>query len=237
MGFLDFIISVVPIIIIELLAAIAGIYYIKNGPTDRVTRWFVVFLCITVLVELVALYAVIAYYSDYKYFSFVECNVFADTKWIYNIYTIVNFAFLVYYFYTFLKGRLIRQVVKHAVISYILSSVVYLLIFEDIFFRELSQFSNIAGTLLLLTVIVLFYFQLLKSDVTLNLKFFLPFYISIGVLIFNLLITPIDIFDDFYSGEDILFTKIKNIVYLFSNLFMYSSFILGFIICRRKKSY
>ncbi|MGK0295909.1 MAG: hypothetical protein ACI884_002081 [Ulvibacter sp.] len=86
-------------------------------------------------------------------------------------------------------------------------------------------------------MIVLFYFQLLKSDVTLNLKFFLPFYISIGVLIFNLLITPIDIFDDFYSGEDILFTKIKNIVYLFSNLFMYSSFILGFIICRRKKSY
>jgi hypothetical protein len=223
--------------IIEILAAIAGIYYIKNGPTDRITRWFVFFLWMTVLVETVAAYAPIAYFSEYKYFSFVECTHFADNVWIYNVSIIASFSFLVYYFYTFLKGRLIRQVVKHAVISYILSSVVYLLIFEDIFFRELSQFSNIAGTLLLLTVIVLFYFQLLKSDVTLNLKFFLPFYISIGVLIFNLLITPIDIFDDFYSGEDILFTKIKNIVYLFSNLFMYSSFILGFIICRRKKSY
>jgi hypothetical protein len=223
--------------IIEILAAIAGIYYIKNGPTDRITRWFVFFLWMTVLVETVAAYAPIAYFSEYKYFSFVECTHFADNVWIYNVSIIASFSFLVYYFYTFLKGRLIRQVVKHAVISYILSSVVYLLIFEDIFFRELSQFSNIAGTLLLLIVIVLFYFQLLKSDVTLNLKFFLPFYISIGVLIFNLLITPIDIFDDFYSGEDILFTKIKNIVYLFSNLFMYSSFILGFIICRRKKSY
>jgi hypothetical protein len=223
--------------IIEILAAIAGIYYIKNGPTDRITRWFVFFLWMTLLVETVAAYAPIAYFSEYKYFSFVECTHFADNVWIYNVSIIASFSFLVYYFYTFLKGRLIRQVVKHAVISYILSSVVYLLIFEDIFFRELSQFSNIAGTLLLLTVIVLFYFQLLKSDVTLNLKFFLPFYISIGVLIFNLLITPIDIFDDFYSGEDILFTKIKNIVYLFSNLFMYSSFILGFIICRRKKSY
>jgi hypothetical protein len=223
--------------IIEILAAIAGIYYIKNGPTDRITRWFVFFLWMTLLVETVAAYAPIAYFSEYKYFSFVECTHFADNVWIYNVSIIASFSFLVYYFYTFLKGRLIRQVVKHAVISYILSSVVYLLIFEDIFFRELSQFSNIAGTLLLLIVIVLFYFQLLKSDVTLNLKFFLPFYISIGVLIFNLLITPIDIFDDFYSGEDILFTKIKNIVYLFSNLFMYSSFILGFIICRRKKSY
>ncbi|MFT4670634.1 MAG: hypothetical protein ACI9HJ_002217, partial [Ulvibacter sp.] len=33
--------------IIEILAAIAGIYYIKNGPTDRITRWFVFFLWMT----------------------------------------------------------------------------------------------------------------------------------------------------------------------------------------------
>ena len=76
---------------------------------------------------------------------------------------IKNIQIEIYYFYTFLKGRLIRRGVKYAIISYILSSVLYLLIFEDIFFRELSQFSNIVGTLLLLTVIVIFYFQLLKS--------------------------------------------------------------------------
>ena len=223
--------------IIEILAAIAGTYYIKNRPTDRVTRWFVIFLWMTVLVETVCSYAPIAYFSEYKYFSFVECTYFADNVWIYNVSAIASFSFLSYYFYTFLKGRLIRRGVKYAIISYIFSSVLYLLIFEGIFFRELSQFSNIVGTLLLLTVIVIFYFQLLKSDLILNLKFFLPFYISIGVLIFNLVITPIDIFEDFYSGENILFSKFKNMAYLFSNLFMYSSFILGFMICRSKKSY
>jgi hypothetical protein len=188
------------------------------------------------VVELVSTYAVIAHYSGYKYLSFVEGTPYEDNKWLYNIYGLVNFTFFTYYFGSFLKGSLVRSIVKYAAISYVLASILYLL-FTDTYFIRISQFSNIGGTLLLLAVIFLFYFQLLKSDTILNLKYFLPFYISIGVLIFNLCITPLDIFSEFYLVKNIIFWKIKNIAYLFSNIFMYSSFILGFIICRRKKSY
>ena len=220
----------------EILAAIAGTYYIKKGPSRRSTRWLVIFLWVTVLVESIATFAVIGYYSDYKYFSFIECTPYANNKWLFNIYIILDFVFFIYYFGSYLKGELIRRIVKYSVISYILASIGYLYV-TDTYFIETSHFSNIAGTFLLLVVNILFYFQLLKSDTIVNLKYFLPFYISIGVLIFNLCIIPIDIYSEFYSGKSILFSKFKHIIYLLLNLSMYSLFILGFIICRREKSY
>lgn len=236
MGILEYIINVVPIYIVEILAAITGTYYLKKGPSLRSTRLLVMFLWMTILVETLASYVVIGYYSDYKYFSFVECTPYRDNKWLFNIYIILSFTFFIYYCGSFLKGRLIRQVVKYSTILYVISAVIYLLTTEN-YFIETSHFSSIVGTLFLSVVIILFYFQLLKSDTILNLKYFLPFYISIGVLIFNLCITPLDIFSEFYSNKNSIFWKFKNIMFLLSNLFMYSSFILGFIICRRKNFY
>lgn len=236
MAFSDYIINVGPIFLIEILAAIAGTYYLKKGATSRSTRWLVIFLWMTVAVEFISSYPVVAYFTDYKYFSFVECTPYADNKWIFNIFIILNFTFFIYYCGSYLEGRVIRSLVKYSAISYVISAIGYLLL-TDIYFIETSQFSIIVGTLLLFVVIILFYFQLLKSDKILNLKYFLPFYISIGVLIFNLCITPLDIFSEFYSNKNTIFWKFKNIAFLLSNLFMYSCFILGFLICRRKKFY
>ncbi|MFT4849224.1 MAG: hypothetical protein ACI83B_001762 [Sediminicola sp.] len=233
---LDFIISVGPIYVIEILAAIAGTYYVKSSPSLKSTRWLVIFLWVTVLVEFITAYPVIAHYSNYKYFSFVENTPYADNKWIFNIYIILNFTFFIYYCGSYIEGRVIRRFVKYSAILYVISALGYLLI-TDIYFIETSPFSVIAGTILLFAVIILFYFQLLKSDTIVNLKYFLPFYISIGVLIFNLCITPIDIFSEFYSKKNTLFWEFKNIAYLLLNLSMYSIFILGFIICRKGKSY
>jgi hypothetical protein len=233
---LDFIINVGPIYIFEILAAIAGTYYLKKGATNRITRWLVIWLWVTVFVEIVCSYAPVAYFSNYQYFSIVKDTRFEDSSWIFNIYVIANLTFFILYFASFVKGRLLNQIIKYSAILYVLASLMYLFI-TDVYFIEISQFSSIAGTLLLLTVIVLFYFQLLKSDTILNLKYFLPFYISIGVLIFSLCITPFDIFSEYYSKEYIIFWRIKKITFLLINVFMYSSFILGFIICRRKKLY
>jgi hypothetical protein len=69
----------------------------------------------------------------------------------------------------------------------------------------------------------------------LNLKRFLPLYVSIGVMIFYLCVTPLSIFSDYFNSENSLFVKLQVHLILFSNIFMYSFFILGFYICSRKK--
>ncbi|MCW8981918.1 MAG: hypothetical protein OQJ83_11085, partial [Altibacter sp.] len=81
---------------------------------------------------------------------------------------------------------------------------------------------------------VLFYFELLRSDMLLQLKHFLPLYISAGVLVFNLCVTPIDIFSEYFKNNTFL-VELKVYVYLYANIFMYSSFIIGFIVCSKKK--
>lgn len=235
MEFLDFYLSVIPIYIVELLAAIAGAFYLKKIPSLRSTKLLVLFLWITVFVELFATYPAIAGFSDFKYFGFIEDTKFYNNNWIFNIYAIGNFLFYTYYFRFYLKGKSLRLVTKYIAVAYAIASIGHLF-FSDGLFSSVSQFSNIAGTLMLLSVIILFYLQLLKSDTILNLKHYLPFYISIGSLVYSLCITPVDIFFEFYSEKNYFFVQLKNYTYLFVNIFLYSTFILGFIICQREKT-
>ena len=219
----------------ELAAAIAGTYYLKKVPALRSTRYLVTFLWITVVVEFVSSYAPIAYFSNYDYFEFVKGTKFRQNYWLQNPYLILSFAFYVYYFRSFIRDKTWRVILKYLNIAYLFVSI-GIFLFSNVYFSEYSQFSSVAGTLLLILCIAIFYFELLKSDALLNLKRFLPLYISIGILIFSLCITPIDIFSA-YLKETVnpFFVTFKNYMYLYVNIFLYSTYILGFIVCSRKK--
>ncbi|RMA58878.1 hypothetical protein BXY75_2258 [Ulvibacter antarcticus] len=219
------------------MAAIAGSYYIRKVPSLIITKYFVYLLWVTFFIEIFSLYAVIGYYSDYRYFSFVENTNFSNNYWVYNIFFILSFAFYIYFFRFFIKGNMIRQILKYAIVAYIILGFIYL-VFSDVFFKGTSHFTSITGTLLLLSTIFIFYFELLRSDVLLNLKRFLPIYISVGALIFHLCVTPLDIFSEYFQSENRSYVQLRIKVLLYGNIFLYSTYILGFIICsRRKKSY
>ena len=109
------------------------------------------------------------------------------------------------------------------------------LILSDVFFKEDSVFTAIAGTLLLLLVNVLFYFDLLKSNQILNLKKQLPIYISVGVLVFYLCVTPIDLFSQYFKRVNELFVNVKAIIYIIANILMYTTFTIGFLVCAKNK--
>jgi len=232
--FSDYLQNVIPIITLELLAVLAGAYYLRNVPALKSTKYLVVFLWITIFVELVCAYPAIAYFSDYKYFNFVKDTPFDDNYWIYNVYIIISYLFYIYYFRSFLKNKVLKVLFKYFMFFYFILAVGYLFL-DNIFFNGISEFASITGTLLLVFVVVAFYFELLKSDVLLNLKHFLPLYISVGVLMFHLCITPIDIFTKYYQAQYPYFVQLKASVYLFANIFLYSTYILGFIVCSRKK--
>ncbi len=231
----DYIIFTLPIYFAELIAAIAGTVYLRNVRTKKSsTRYFVWFLWFTVVLETIGTYAPIAYFEGYDLFYFLKERVFQDNKWLYNCYSLVSASFYTYYFGTFIKSKNWKLILKILLIAFIVSSVLNL-IFSDVFFEEDSKYVNLGGTFLVFFAITLFYFELLKSDRLLNLKRFLPLYVSIGVIIFYLCVTPLSIFSDYFNSENSLFVKLQVHLILFSNIFMYSFFILGFYICSRKK--
>lgn len=236
--FIDYIKYAIPVYAIELLAAIAGIFYLLKVPAfNLATKYFVAFLWFTVIIELVGSYAPVAYFTDYEYLSFVKDTRLEKNTWLYNCYSLLSASFYTYYFGSFIRSKISKKVLKFLLVVFLVSSILNL-IFSDVFFKEDSKFVNLGGTFLIFFAVILFYFELLKSDRLLNLKRFLPLYVSIGVMIFYLCVTPLSIFSDYFNSDNILFVKLQVHLILFSNIFMYSFFILGFYICSiKKKSY
>ncbi len=221
---------------LELVAAIAGIYFLKkNTEASNSTKYLVYFLWFTFIIEVIAIYSNITYFTDCEYFGFVYDTVFERNIWIYNIYSLVNFSFITYYFMSLLKSKTQKKVITLMIYIYIIIGV-FNLILNDVFFKEDSIFTAIAGTLLLLLVNVLFYFDLLKSNQLLNLKKYLPIYVSVGVLVFYLCTTPIDLFSQYFKRVNELFVNVKAIIYLIANIFMYTTFTIGFLVCAKKNN-
>lgn len=161
---------------------------------------------------------------------------FSDNYWLYNIFLILIFSFYVYYFRAFIINKIHRLILQVLALGFIFSSILYF-IFTDVYFTAFSPYTMILGTILLFLSVVLFYFELLRSDIMLKLKFFLPLYISIGALIFYLCVTPIDLFSRYFSKENSIFVNLRVTILLGANIFMYLTFIIGFLVCSEKKMY
>ncbi len=198
----------------------------------------VVFLWFTFVIEVIGSYSPIAYFTDYEFFSYIKDTVFRRNSWLYNIFNIISPVFFVYYFRSYINNKIYRKLLLILATLFVISSAVNLAL-TDVFFKFESQYVNLAGAFLLFFSIVLFFFQLLKSDHILNLKRFLPVYIAIAVMLFFLCVTPLTIYSEFFrtSTGNQLFVNLHVRILLYSNIFMYSFFILGFIICSRTKEY
>ena len=234
--FHQYLISGLSSYILEILSGIAGLYYLKRNPnTHKSNKYLVLLLWYTFFVEVIGAYAPLAYFSDYKYFSFVKDTVFEDNYWWYNIYILLNFSFFVYYFSSFLKTNSRKKTFKILNVLFLISGSLNL-IFSDIFFNGYSKFSLVTGTILVLVSIFVFYFELLKSDLVLSLRKLLPVYISIGFLVYSFISTPLDIYSEFFNLENDLYVKLKGFVLVAINIFMYSTFIIGFLVCSKNKN-
>ena len=200
-------------------------------------RYFVWFLWLTLFVEVIACYSGIAYYSDYKYFSFVKGTLFAGNYWMYNIYSIIAFTVYILLFTLNLRSKRWRKALLITTGGFIFSSILYLVL-TDVYFVAHSVFTFFAGSLIVLISIGTFYWELLKSDEILTIKRSMRFYISVGALVYHLGFVPLVIYSKYYNMKSPEFVKIYIFILYGINYFLYSLYTLGFVICSRKrKSY
>ncbi|GEQ86182.1 hypothetical protein ULMS_16900 [Patiriisocius marinistellae] len=233
----DYLFDVLPIFIIELLALIAGLIYLKTIKPTKSDYLIVGLLALTFLIELMSIYSPIAYFSNYEYFGFIKDTKYAQNTWMYNIYSIISFLLYSTYFKWKIRTKWHIQLISILLWVFAITSIINLL-FTDVFFRTLSVYTDLAGTTVLLFSIGVYHIQLLRSDEILNFKLLLPFYISIGATILSLCFVPFAIYGGFFKSdisED--FIQLQSNALLFVNLLVYSIYIFGFLICLKKKSY
>ena len=198
-------------------------------------RYFVWFLWLTVFVEVIATYAGLAYYTDYKYFSFIKGTPFAGNYWLYNIYSIIAFTVYICFFSFHLRSEKWKKGFSITTIIFILSSILYLFI-TDVYFKAHSIFTFFLGSLIVLVSIGVFYWELLKSDEILAIKKSIHFYISVGALVYHLGFVPLVIYSRYYNiAKSPEFVEIYIFILYGINYFLYSLYTLGFIICSRKR--
>ena len=223
----------------EILVAVLGLLYLRKVPSvPFYKKLFVYYLCGMLLVDLSGYYVAIAYFTDYRWFGFVENTVWDRNYWLFNAVNPISFLVFLWFFIAQLKSKRIRQWFKIATALFLIGCVIFNIISGD-YFTSYIPFTYIAGSILLAICIAFYFIQVLQSDQIIDFYKTLSFYVAFGALLWHLGFTPMFIYNNYNIMESTpVFLEIYKITLSILNFIMYGSFAAGFIIEMRtfKKS-
>ncbi|RZV66927.1 MAG: hypothetical protein EX254_03305 [Flavobacteriaceae bacterium] len=217
---------------IEILAAVTGIvFYNKYKYTPA--KYFIYFLIYTVFVEL------IGHYPSWDFLSTLnerlKGTLIERNYWWFAIFwTIGSTIFYVFYYNKILKNSKNRSIVKYAGIIFVLSSVIFILIYPKQIFIGQKGYLTMTSALVILMCVVLYFIEILKSDEILSFYKSLNFYISATILIWWFVTSPVIFFNIYFNPDDWDFVILQWQIFLIANIFMYSCFTFGLIYSSKK---
>ncbi len=222
----------------EILAAITGMLLLKKykHPT---TKYFIYFLVYVAILELIGGYP--SYFSDYAFLSDFKATfkgtLFQRNYWWYNIFwTIGSPLFYSFYFIKILKTKLFSKIIKFSSTIFFISSIIYIARHWNEFFNSIIVFNQIFGEVIIILCVILYFIEMLQSETILTFYKSINFYISSIILIWWLVITPLVFYQIYFLTEDWTFIILKWQIYLFMNIFMYSSFAIALIWCKAENN-
>jgi len=223
------------IYLLEIGAAVSGTIYLNRISTSPPgVRLIVIYLWFVVFVEGVGLYPAYAYYSDYSRLGFIEGTLFERNYWWFNSYNVVKMIFLSYFF--------IRQFVslrKKRVFYFItwILAVTFIadLVYSDTFFTHYPLYTAVMGAFYLITLILMYHKDLVESDRILDFHNNIVFYISIAMLLWHTMVTPLLIYSKYFSRTSPEFVALHSIILQWANVLLYGIIILGFWVCQKNQ--
>jgi len=223
------------IYILEVGAALAGTIYLRKVPgPEKGVRLFVYYLWLVVFVEFVGLYPAYAYIYDYERLGFIRGTLFERNYWWYNSYNVLKFLILYIFFILQLRSPVKRRKL-YTISGLMILSFIIDQIFGGDYFISNSAYNAIAGTLYLVVLIMLYHFEILKSDRILKFYKIMPFYVSLGLLIWHVSTTPVFIYNKYFSLQSPDFIYLQMVLLKSVNIFLYGILILGFMVCTKKR--
>lgn len=221
--------------IFEILAASAGSYFLYKTPNvPKDLKYFSWFLWYVFVLDFSSLYALWAFFDDYKTFPFLKNSLFTRNIWMHNWNHLISISFFSYFFINQFKNMVYKRIFKITLLLFILFGVIQLSSSNQVFLLY-NMSILLIGVLLLTITIGIYYYELLLSDHILVFTKNMYFYISIGLLIWHLCVPPVHIYSAYFSIENIEFIKLHAAIIRYSNIFMYGIIAFGFIYCIPKK--
>ena len=91
---------------------------------------------------------------------------------------------------------------------------------------------SLFGALIIFLCSTFYFIQILNTDKILVFNKQVNFYISIALFVWFLVTTPLDFYHIYFLNVDWDFIFLKWEIYLFANIFMYSTFTFALIYCK-----
>lgn len=213
----------------ELLAAAAGVFYLaRNKKVEKADKLLVSYLVFILIFDLLGM-GIFLYgrFYDFEHIEFIKGSVFENNIWLYNSLAIITSSIYTLYFALQLSSNRNKRLLIYLIGIFVFTGIASFFI-NDTFFVTTSSYVYIFGALMISFSIAVYYLELIKTDRILNFHKELAIYISIGLLVYKLSITPLFIFTR-YTQVSPEFFLIFTWSIKIANVFMYSVFTYGFV--------
>ncbi|WP_372756567.1 hypothetical protein [Mariniflexile sp.] len=221
---------------VEAMAAITGVLLYKKYKNST-TRYFIYFLVYLTICDFLSCYTWLVFPD--KLFSFLVGTIIEKNYWWSTLYWKIGaIMFFAFFYRKILKTKHFKNIIKLTSYSFFIFSVGYILYNFEKFFITFFPLISVLGSIIIFLCAGFYFIEVLQSEKILTFYKSLTFYISATIFIWWLIITPIVFYDNYTTYEiavyerDWDYIKLRRTIYLFSNIFMYSTFTFALIWCR-----
>ncbi len=188
---------------------------------DKIIKYFIPFLLLTVIVELVG-----------TWFSYKDIKNY----WLYNIFTTIEFIFYSFLFYLHFRRPVFKKVALVLIPILILFDVVNLTFIQGT--KYFHTYTFLLGSFFIVVFCCFFLYEsILPEHINQHLSKQPFFWICIGLLIFYLGSVIINALFEYLRSNDLQREGIKiyGIINHTLNVLLYSSFSVAFYLCRNNR--
>lgn len=214
---------------VEILAAVTGLMlYQKYKPTAA--KYFIYFLMYLSICDFLGSY--VNHIANDGFLGFLEGTVFIRNFWWSTLFWKIGaILFFVFYYQGILMNEGFKMIVKYSGYSFLIFSIIYILLNWDDYFVRFFPIIDILGAVIIFLCTAFYFYEILISEKILTFYKSLNFYISAAIFNWWLIITPLVFYDIYNSHFDRNFLFLKWQIYLFANITMYLTFTFALIFC------
>ncbi|MCF1192781.1 hypothetical protein LRR18_14395 [Mangrovimonas sp. AS39] len=223
---------------VEIIAALIAIFNFKKFK-DSDVKYFIYFLIAVAALELIGSYP--SYVVKYAFLSQVReklhGTLIETNYWLFNIFWKLGSAlFYSFYFRKILKTERFKRIIWSLTLILVAFFLIYYVFnIKYLFTRPLYTPMVLLASFIIILCAIMYFVEMLKSESILYFHKSINFYISTVVLIWWLIISPLNFYNAYFTTADWNFIILKWQIYLAANFFMYSTFGFALIYCKPNK--
>jgi len=211
-----------------------GIFFYKKYKCTAVT-FFIKIIIYLFFVEIIGSYAF--FYDRFDFLKPIYNSIFRKTYWWYTItFDLVGIILFSVFYQKIINKSIFKKTVKYSTYIFTVFSILYIVLNSDILFQHFFPVIQILGAIIILMCTVFYFMELLLNDKIINFYKSIYFYISIGVFLWWIILTPLSFYDLYFINADWNFIFLQWQIYLFANFFMYITFTIGLIVSKPEVS-